>query len=130
MKQQELDTRLALKELGIGLAEINKLYRAAKKLHRWHERECGDEWGRYIERDEDTGLTYHVDSQWGYKRTPIRDEESIALRWIESVLAAHPELAYYVQGDCRGMPLYVYKRKDLGQRSICSCYSSIGLAIG
>jgi len=43
--------------------------------------------------------------------------------------AATHHLEVYHQGDPRGWPLYVYSKRNLRGRAICSCYSDIGVGV-
>lgn len=120
-----------LKRLNISEMDAWYLRRIAMTLHRWYERECNGE----VERDEKTGKTYRVyqapafgDYKVSRERCP--DLETGALKRLESIMASYPLLAYYLQGDPRGAPLYIYERGQLRTGiDIDSCYSSIGMVV-
>lgn len=107
-----------LSELGLSYNEIEILRLAEKRLRRWAELECGDgndyaSWG--IERDETTGKPYMVTHphQGKSSRRRIADREAGALKRVQAVIAAHPDLWYYHQGDPRGASLYVGRITDI-----------------
>lgn len=56
MRQRDR-TLARLATLGINIYDADALIRIAKQLHRWHERECGDDYG-CIGRDEATRKPY------------------------------------------------------------------------
>lgn len=82
------------------------LRRAECTLHRWAERECGDDSGWHIERDEQTDFPYNVPNDGNGTRHRIPDLEKGALRRIAEVCARN-SLHYYHQTDPRGCSLYV-----------------------
>lgn len=103
---------LKLDKIGIDLNinQINVLRRAALTLRRWHELECGTEYGN-IEQDEKTGKwKLHRYNQYTNKDMswPIPDREKGALKRIEAV-CKDAGIYFYIQGDPRGCPLYVSK---------------------
>ncbi len=118
-----------MQRLGIGAADAEALLRLEKRLHRWHELECGVENGG-VERDETTGKVSWYNSHTG-KRSPYPDRETPALKRLAAIMAKFPDVAAYVQSDPRGCALYVYRKSDLeGRGEIMTCYSSIGVAVG
>ena len=125
----------ALEALGLSRDESAALRRAAMALHRWSELECGGGnsyalWS--IERDEATDLPYLVTypHTGPSRRQRIADREAGALRRVEAIMAAHPELVAYHQTDPRGMPLYVLRRSDLPNGGdLAQCYAR-GVAVG
>lgn len=104
-----------LEALGISLTDQDALRRIEMTLHRRAERECGDENGVAIERDEATGKPY-----WTYDAGPsarrgryaIADKEAGALRRLRAIMAKYPALWFYHQGDPRGCALYVGRWTD------------------
>ena len=123
----QLFTRL--QNLGFTYDEAASLRRIEMTLQRWAERECGDEHGNCIERDEVTGkpfATYDKGSAGARGRYAIADREAGALRRLKSIVAArnardyvggecvNPVAAYY-QGDCRGAMVYIVSANDLSQ---------------
>ena len=116
-------------ELGFTREEAEALRRIALTLHRWHERECGDEHG-CIERDESTGQTFWLHAMTG-RRWRIPDRETGAVKRLNAIIAARnarirvahaigdvlgpatSNLSYYIQGDPRGAPLYLLRPGDV-----------------
>ena len=127
MNKQTIVMLKSIQALGISLDDALALRRISMTLHRWHEAECGTDYG-CIERDEATNKPYWLNSNT-MRRSPIRDMENGALRRLAKVMARYPELAAYVQSDPRGASLYIYRRDKLAGMDIESCYSSIGTAV-
>ena len=129
-----------LQELGIGLDDAWSLRRIAMTLHRWFELECGNgnSYGSWaIERDDNgDGPPYLVHHHYMHgrgkdsvSRTRIPDREKGAKARLAKIMAKHPTLQAYVQGDPRGAPLYILRSGDIPEgASIDSCYSR-GIAI-
>jgi hypothetical protein len=124
----------ALCSLGISQNDTERLRRISMALHRWHELECGTDRGA-IERDEATGKTYWLTpfgTQWGMKATtryPTPDRETGALKRLAAIMAQHPELRSYVQGDPRGCALYILRPGDVPEGADVSAYYSRGIAV-
>ena len=96
-------------------------------LHRWHELECGDEFGS-IERDEKTGKPYMRSSRTG-RRYSVADRETGALKRLDAIMARYPTLSAYVQGDPRGAALYILRDGDVPEGKDVAAYYSRGLAV-
>lgn len=128
----------ALQSLGLSYDECEKLRRISMTLRRWHELECGDSntyasWA--IERDESNGLPYlvkHLHGQGVSKtyRYRVADRETGARKRLDSIMANHPSLKTYIQGDPRGAALYILRPGDVPNgedvmsyyhRGICVC---------
>lgn len=108
-REEWASLRDRLATLGIGTADAERLRRAAHTLHRWAELECGDQFGRCVERDETTGKPFITYEMWDGRRSKpatIPDREAGALRRIRAILEP-PGLLFHHQGDPRGCPLYV-----------------------
>lgn len=116
-----------LERAGISRSDAFALRRVSMQLHRWHERECGTSYG-CVERDEETGKTYWLDSYTG-RRTPTRDMETLALKRLGKILAAYPDLKPYIQGDPRGCALYILRPGDVPAGEQVDSYYSRGLAV-
>jgi hypothetical protein len=101
----------ALGREGVSMDDVIQLRRIAKRLHRWHELECGVEGGG-VERDEKTGKVTWYNSYTG-RRSPFRDNETPALKRLGKVMARYPNLRAYVQGDPRGAALYILRPGDI-----------------
>lgn len=136
---------VALHTLGFTYEESRALRRISLTLRRWHEMECGTEWG-CIERDPETDRPYWV-SEWGAQwgrgmrtRTPIADRETGARKRLAAILKARNErhqvmntgyygltpdaLDAYVQTDPRGAALYILRPGDIPAGSDPdSCYT-------
>lgn len=117
----------ALQRLGISEADAIALRRISMTLHRWHERECGDD-GGCIERDEESGKAYWR-SSWSGKRYPIADKEAGALKRLASIMERYPLLSPFVQGDPRGCALYILRPGDVPQGQSADAYYSRGIAV-
>jgi len=134
-----------LMELGFTADEAAKLRRISMTLRRWHELECGDGRG-YIERDETTGKPFYINCNSRYvsandprARHAIADREAGARRRLNAIIARRNNtqnaigatyqntagrLAYYVQGDPRGVALYILRPGDIPEgQTADSCYS-------
>ena len=75
----------ALEQLGFTYNERQALRRISMTLHRWHERECGDEYG-CIERDDATGKALYRSARTG-KAWAIPDRESGARKRLDRIVA-------------------------------------------
>jgi hypothetical protein len=133
MNTQTIEMLNRVRNLGFSLDEALKLRRIAMTFHRWDELECGDgndyaSWA--IERDEETGKPYKCiyPHNGEMRRYAIADREKGAQKRLEAIMAEHPELVAYHQGDCRGASLYIVKRSDLNGTDINSTYTR-GVAI-
>lgn len=116
----------ALVNLGFAFDDAKTVRRISMTLHRWHERECGDGNG-CIERDEVTGKAYWLSSHTG-KRWPTPDREKGALKRLGAIMARHPDLWVYQQGDPRGCALYVGRKDGETETRLDSVYYR-GLAV-
>jgi len=87
----------------IASQDVRVLRRAERTLRRWHERECGDEYG-CIDYGKD-GKPVWLSAETG-ESTPIRDLRKGALKRVAEVCARY-HLHYYVQGDPRGPALWI-----------------------
>lgn len=88
--------------------DYDALRRASMTLRRWFERECGDQWGCVVERDEATGIPYRVryTDSGGIFKSRIADRETGARKRIAAI-CAKLGLYYFIQTDPRGAALYV-----------------------
>lgn len=116
-----------LVSLGISIEDAEALRRISMTLHRWHELECGTDNG-CVERDEATGKTYWLNAMSG-KRYPMADRENGALKRLARIMAKHPTLDAYVQGDPRGCALYVLRPGDVPEGKDADAYYSRGIAV-
>lgn len=102
-----------LTNIGIQYDDAVALRRISMTLHRWHELECGDDYG-CIERDEKTGKAYWLNSH-SMRRSPIRDRETGARKRLNKIMERYPQLSAYIQGDPRGAALYILRPGDVPQ---------------
>jgi hypothetical protein len=120
--------------LGFTVYEAEQLRRIAMTLHRWAELECGTDDG-HIERDETTGKPRFHSARCRYVHPhdpratwTIPDREAGALKRLGALMAQHPWLAPYHQGDPRGASLYIVRKADIGDADIASVYNR-GVAV-
>ncbi len=133
-KQQQIATIARLSELGFRAVEIEQLLRIERTLQRWSDQECGNSnnfcsWA--IERDEESGKPFrvvHPNTGNSYK-TAIADREAGALKKLSKIMADHPELVSYHQGDPRGCALYIVRRADLRAGDSLDCQYTRGVAV-
>jgi len=116
-----------LRRAGIAGDDAIALRRIALQLHRWHEMECGTEYGG-VERDENTGKCTWYNSRTG-SRTPHRDNETPALARLAKIMVRYPSLSFYVQGDPRGAALFILRPGDVPAGENADSYYSRGLAV-
>lgn len=131
--RNKIQVHLGLAKLGFNIGEAEQLRRISMTLTRWAELECGNgndyaSWA--IERDEATEIPYMVTHPHTGKsyRNKVADREKGALKRLAAIMATHPELVAYHQGDPRGCALYIIRKADLGSRDVGSCYT-IGHAV-
>ena len=116
-----------LTAIGISYRDAVDLRRIAMALHLWHERECGTDNG-CIERDEETGKTYWLNSSTG-KRVRIPDRETGAQKRLVKIMENYPPLSAYVQNDPRGASLYILRPGDVPKGERADSYYSRGIAV-
>lgn len=109
----------SMSRMGFTYDEANRIRRIELTLSRWSELECGN-YNNYaswaIERDEKTEVPYMVRCQHAdgkTYRTRIADREAGALRRLQQIMAAHPALWFYHQGDPRGCAVYIGRKADI-----------------
>jgi hypothetical protein len=123
-----------LNALGFDYAEASQLLRIERTLHRWHELECGTDAGS-IERDEATDKPYFrrqwqgMGGVWHDRKYPYPDKEKGALKRLAGIMANHPDLVSYQQGDPRGCALYILNKKDIKEGEHLNCIYSRGLSV-
>ena len=125
-KQRQTAQENNLMNLGFTQWEAEKLRRISMTLQRWHELECGDDYG-CIERDEETNKPYWLSSRT-MKRSPIADRETGAKKrlreildnrntreWVKANTASVKDVAInaYIQTDPRGAALYLIRPTDV-----------------
>jgi hypothetical protein len=115
-----------LQALGFTTTEAQALRRISITLSRWAENECEG----LIERDENRNNRpfWSQPSTGRHFVAPVADREAGAMKRLQAIFARH-SLTYYVQGDPRGVALYVIRPGDVPAGSdVESCYSR-GVAI-
>ena len=129
MKHRKYDCLPILAALGFSRSDAETLRRISMTLHRWHELECGTSSG-VIEREENTGAPYlcwyNANDRY-YSR--VADRETGALKRLKAIMAAHPALQSYVQGDPRGAPLYILRAGDVPEGQSADAYYSRGVVV-
>lgn len=127
MRYHQNDCIAPLVRAGIAHDDAIALRRISMQLHRWHELECGTDYGA-VERDEQTGKVNWYNARDG-RRWPTKDMETPALKRLAKIMGRYPALSYYVQGDPRGAALYILRPGDvLDGMGADACYSR-GLAV-
>lgn len=137
MNTQTLEMIQRLNSLGFDNQEAFALRRIAMVFDRWNELECGTGDNRVslsIERDEETGKPFFrrqwmgYGNQWQDVRTPYPDKEKGAQKRLAKIMANHPDLVAYEQGDPRGPSLYIVRKSDLNGSDIHANYTK-GVAV-
>ena len=115
MKVQELNAELQNGirnkfDIELPISDINTLRRAGIVLDRFHLLLAGCDQGR-IDKDEVTGkytliTEYVMHGKYFENRTVYRDYYSPAIKRIADICKKH-SLAYFIQQDPRGCPLYI-----------------------
>ena len=129
MTKKELTRRMEqaarLARLGLTESEVETIRRISCQLSRWCEAECNGE----IQRDESDHPRRYPNPGMSSFSYPIADRENGAIKRLDKIIAAHPGLAWYYQGDPRGAAVYIYQTAKLEGRPIDSYYSSVGIAV-
>ena len=94
---------------GIDYDHAVRLWQLECRLHRWHERECGDDNG-CITQNEDTGRYYWQNAMTG-RMVPIADRYTPNVRRVAEIAAKYPDLDFTINGDPRGWAIKI-KSKD------------------
>lgn len=139
-KQHQIAMIHSLTELGFSPCEIESLLKIERTLQKWFELECGggDNHGSWaIERDGNgDGPPFMVHHHYLHgrgkdytTRTKIPDREASAKRRLAAIMAQHPALISYIQGDPRGCALYIVRRADLHEGEDLNCCYNRGVAV-
>ena len=64
-----------------------------------------------------------------YRRFPVPDRETGALKRLAAIMARYPQLSAYVQGDPRGAALYILRPGDVPEGGQADAYYSRGIAV-
>ncbi len=99
-----------MEKLGFTYTEADKLRSIEKTLHRWSEHECNGNIQREGDNGEGKPRWHSSDDSKGYR---IADREAGALRRLQQIMANHPALWFYHQGDPRGCALYIGRVEDI-----------------
>ena len=133
------DTLMAL---GFTRDEAEALRRIGMTLHRWHEMECGNEFG-CIEREEGTDKPFWRTTSGRAHAIPDREKgalkrpSKIMLDRTNRLLADSVEkmnahgglLASYIQTDPRGAALYILRPGDVPAGGSADAYYSRGICV-
>lgn len=114
-----------MSNLGFSYEETETLRRAEMTLQRWGEHECNGD----IQRDEETGKPYRYSTMTGKRLYGVPDREKGALARVAKVMANHPGMVAYHQGDPRGCALYIVRAKDVPAGESIDAYYTRGLAV-
>ncbi len=109
--------------------DIAKLLRIEKKLHRWHELQCGIEAGHVEEVGGEGSGKWEFVNQHGH-RSPIRDAGKQAEKALNAFTAENPDLFFDVQTDPRGCALYLLKKSRPGWGARIETVYCRGVALG
>ena len=120
MKRDVIETLI---DLGIGYRDAKALVGISKALHRWDERECGDDLG-CIEWDEKEEKPSWRNALTG-SLFPIRNGLKSNLARLSQIMGNYPDLVPYHQTDPRGASLYIVPKDRLPDNSkLDSCYTN------
>jgi len=122
--------------LGFNSDEVVQLQRIERALQRWGELECGtgtDRVTQSIERD-DAGkpwmrTQFATRSGWQDTKRPVRDTEKSNLAKLADIMAKHPNLSAYHQGDPRGCALYILRPNDVPAGKDPGAYYTRGICV-
>ena len=133
-----------LTSLGFTPTEADTLRRISLTLSRWAEHECNGT----IERDETRGNRPYWSSPGSGRHyvAPVADRERGAMKRLQAIFSArvtresHPDgtrsplwlqsaLSYYVQGDPRGVALYIIRPGDVPTGADVDSHYSRGVAV-
>lgn len=115
-----------LTAIGISYPDAEELRRIAMQLHRWHELECGDNYG-CVEYDETDKARWR--SSVSGRLSPIADRGKGARKRLTKIMARYPHLTAYVQTDPRGAALFILRPGDCPEGAEIDSYYSRGVAV-
>ena len=70
-----------------------------------------------------------MDGKWNDKKYPYPYKENGALKRLAGIMASHPDLVSYQQGDPRGCALYILNKKDIREGENINAIYSRGLSV-
>lgn len=115
---------------GIKLEDAYALRRIEMTLHRWAEHECNGTIQRDGENGDGAPRWYYETATGEHRRGHIiADRERGALKRLEKIMQAYPELEAYHQGDPRGCALYLVPKKLLSKETPIDSIYSQGFAV-
>ena len=125
MRRTHLENTLL--QLGFSTSEAETLRRISMTLHRWSEHECNGA----IRRDGENGdgKPFWYSTYSSKKLSPAPDRERGALKRLAAIMAKHAPLSSYVQGDPRGIALYILRPEDMPEGKDADAYYSRGIAV-
>lgn len=112
---------------GIAADDAWALRRISMTLQRWYEHECNGAIQRDGERGD--GKPFWHSTFDGRKLYRAPDRERGALKRLEKIMAAYPDLKAYVQGDPRGCALYILRPGDVPEGKEPDSYYNRGIAV-
>lgn len=116
-----------LMSLGFSRDDADRLRRISMTLHRWAEEECNGTIERDETRDNRPYRSYpNTGKHYAYR---VPDREAGAMRRLTAIMAQHPSLTFYVQGDPRGAALYILRPGDVPDGKDVHGYYSRGIAV-
>lgn len=112
---------------GIAADDAWALRRISMTLQRWYEHECNGAIQRDGERGD--GRPFWHSTFDGRKLYRAPDRERGALKRLEKIMSAYPDLKAYVQGDPRGCALYILRPGDVPEGKEPDSYYNRGIAV-
>lgn len=112
---------------GIAADDAWALRRISMTLRQWYEHECNGAIQRDGERGD--GKPFWHSTFDGRKLYRAPDRERGALKRLEKIMSAYPELRAYVQGDPRGCALYILRPGDVPEGKEPDSYYNRGIAV-
>lgn len=113
--------------IGVSHDDAIALRRISMTLRRWFEHECNGAIQRDGERGD--GAPYWHNTTTGRKLCRAPDRERGALKRLDKIMRAYPDLKPYVQGDPRGCALYLLRPNDVPAGANADAYYSRGVPV-
>lgn len=105
METKKANFVYAMVHHGIAYDDAVRLWQLECRLSRWHEKECGDDYGAIVQNDE-TGKYFWQSSMTG-ELSPIADRYTPNVRRVGEIAARYPGMSFEIQGDPRGWAIEV-----------------------
>ena len=130
MNKQDREAQARLIRMGIDPDDAYQLHLIERRLHRWHELECGIDRGGINWNDDDGKPYWYISATGKTSKTPMYNSEKAALKKLAGIMAKYPSMTHYVQGDPRGGALYIIPKDKLRDgMELGSYYSSVGVCV-